>query len=58
MTIHKSLRIKSGANKVRNVLKREERLAILAKDGRWEDGNSVYGLPKTKVGAAIKKKKK
>lgn len=57
MTIHKSLRIKSGANKVRNVLKREERLAILTKDGRWEEGKSVYGLPKTKVGTAIKKKK-
>ena len=57
MTIHKSLRIKSGANKVRNVLKREERLAILTKDGKWEEGKSVYGLPKTKTGARMKKKK-
>ncbi|WP_372370186.1 small basic protein [Candidatus Uabimicrobium sp. HlEnr_7] len=56
MTIHKSLRIKTGANKMRNVLKRDERLAILQKDGRWEEGKSVYGLPKTKTGAVKKKK--
>lgn len=57
MSIHKSLKIKAGSNKFRSVLKREERMRILEKDGNWEEGNSIFGLKKTKVGARIKKKK-
>ena len=48
MSQHQSLK---GANKIqarRNVLKRFERVEILKKQGRWKDGNRVFGLPKTK----------
>ena len=48
MTQHRSLK---SANKIqarRNVLKRFERVEILKKQGRWKDGERVFGLPKTK----------
>jgi small basic protein (TIGR04137 family) len=48
MSQHQSLK---GANKIqarRNVLKRFERVEILKKQGRWKDGDRVFGLPKTK----------
>ncbi len=48
MSQHKSLK---GASKIagrRNVLKRFERVEILKKQGRWKEGQPVFGLPKTK----------
>ena len=39
---------KSGITKQRNVMKRFERIDALKKEGRYKDGDSVYGLPKTK----------
>lgn len=34
---------------LRNVLKRHERLRALLRQGRWNEGQSVLGLPKTKI---------
>jgi small basic protein (TIGR04137 family) len=48
MSQHSSLK---SANKIqarRNVLKRFERVELLKKQGRWKEGQRVFGLPKTK----------
>jgi small basic protein (TIGR04137 family) len=48
MSQHSSLK---SANKIqarRNVLKRFERVEFLKKQGRWKEGQRVFGLPKTK----------
>jgi small basic protein (TIGR04137 family) len=63
MSIHKSLKTKGKLVRRRNVYTRAERLAILERERRWEEGDSVTGLPKTKVmkirkGGKKKKKKK
>ena len=51
MSIHKSLKGSSKIQLKRNVLKRYERVDLLKKDGRYNDGEAVLGLPKTKVEA-------
>lgn len=59
MTIDKSLRIRSGTTRSRNVLTRAERVMKLQDNERWQEGDGVLGLPKvlvTKV--SLKKKKK
>lgn len=49
MSIHPSLRQATGkAGILRNVLKRHERVRDLLATGRFAEGSSVYGLPKTK----------
>ena len=59
MTIDKSLKIKAGAAKQRNVMTRAERLAQLKENERWTEEESVYGIPKVSVQKiALKKKKK
>ena len=59
MTIDKSLKIKAGSAKTRNVLTRPERLDKLIADERWKEGDPVYGIPKVRVAKlAMKKKKK
>ncbi len=59
MTIDKSLKIKSGSVKTRNVLTRAERLKRLIELERWQDGDAVYGMPKVRVQKiSLKKKKK
>lgn len=59
MTLDKSLKIKAGSSKQRNVLNRAERLAKLKETERWKDGDPAYGLPKVRVDkTALKKKKK
>jgi small basic protein (TIGR04137 family) len=59
MTLDKSLRIRRGSVKSRNVLKRGERIGKLKEAERWEETMSVLGLPKVKVvRLAMKKKKK
>lgn len=45
---------KSGRIKAkRNVLKRFERIDVLKKEGKWKEGDTVIGLPKTKPGEKI-----
>jgi small basic protein (TIGR04137 family) len=59
MTIDKSLRVKRGMARSRNVLTRAERLAKLKDSDRWSDGDPVLGMPKVRVQKlALKKKKK
>jgi small basic protein (TIGR04137 family) len=58
MTMHNSLNISSAGRRHRNVLTREERIAKLREDGRWDEGKSVFGLPKVRsIKAAAAKKK-
>lgn len=58
MTIDKSLKVKLGAIKNRNVLKRGERLLKLQEAERWKEGSPVIGLPKVRVYKISMKKKK
>ena len=41
-------RIGGGMSRVRNVLRRPERLALLQEDGKWSADKGVYNVPKTK----------
>ena len=58
MTIDKSLKIKAGGVKQRNVLTRAERLAKLQAADRWSEGDPVLGIPKVRVEKLTMKKKK
>lgn len=59
MTIDKSLKIKAGSVKMRNVMTRAERLTKLIESERWKEGDPVYGMPKVRVQKiSLKKKKK
>ncbi len=59
MTIDKSLRVRAGSIKNRNVLTRAERLEKLLETDRWTEGQPVLGLPKVRVQKiSLKKKKK
>ncbi len=59
MTIDKSLKIRSGTIRSRNVLTRAERLAKLKESERWTEEDGVLGLPKVRVQkVSLKKKKK
>jgi len=59
MTIDKSLKVKLGSIRSRNVLTRGERIAKLKEAERWNEGDSVIGLPKVRVfKLSLKKKKK
>src|SRR3989337_1924265 len=59
MPIDKTLKVKSGGIKNRNVLKRAERIEKLRELEKFQSGMSVLGLPKVRVTKlAIKKKKK
>lgn len=59
MTIDKSLKIRAGTTRSRNVLTRAERLEKLKEGGRWSEGDPVLGLPKVGVvKVSLKKKKK
>jgi len=49
MSIHSSLRSDThAAGSLRNVLKRHERVRYMLDQGSWEEGRSVFGLPKIK----------
>jgi small basic protein (TIGR04137 family) len=49
MSIHKSLIPASKKLKRhRNVLTKDERIVLLTKDGRWTEGQSVFGLVKVR----------
>ncbi len=59
MTIDKSLRVRAGMIRNRNVLTRAERIEKLKAADRWSEGDSVYGLPKVRVQKlSLRKKKK
>jgi len=59
MTIDKSLKIRAGSIRNRNVLKRAERVMRLTEQDRWSEGDPVLGLPKVRVQKlSLKKKKK
>ncbi len=56
MSIHRSLKVKEGLLRSRNVWKRIERLEALKKAGKVKDGDSVFGLPKVRTSFKAKKK--
>jgi small basic protein (TIGR04137 family) len=58
MTLDKSLRIRRGSVKSRNVLRRSERITKLKDSERWNEEMSVLGLPKVRVMKLTLKKKK
>ena len=60
MTIDKSLKIRRGLIRTRNVLTRAERILQLIEEDRFAPGRSPLGLPKVRVQKVLigKKKKK
>lgn len=46
MSIDRTLKIKGALKRHRNVLNRAERIEKLKDEERWEEGNSLFGLPK------------
>lgn len=58
MSIDRSLKVKAGLLKNRNVWTRPERLAALEKSRRWSEGDNVLGLPKVRTSLKSKSKKK
>lgn len=60
MSLHPSLRTSGGGGTAhRNVFKRQERVKILQKQGRWKPGDPVFGLAKVKsIKIKVKKEAK
>ncbi|MBQ9873467.1 MAG: small basic protein [Thermoguttaceae bacterium] len=58
MTIDKSLKIKKGVSRSRNVLTRVERIEKLQSQDRWTEDASPFSLPKIRVYKVVLKKKK
>ena len=58
MTIDKSLRVRLGLVRSRNVLTRVERITKLKETDRWQEGDSPFNLPKVRVQSLVIKKKK
>ncbi len=48
MSIDKSLKKAGTMARVRNVLSRAERLAVLQEEEKWSPDKGVFNLPKTK----------
>ena len=55
MSLHASLKAPRAGKSHRNVLKKYERILKLQEQKRWDDGDSVYNLPKVR---SIKLRKK
>jgi len=49
MSLHKSLVTKDALRRHRNVLTRAERVKQLVDDEKWEEGRSVFALPKVRL---------
>ena len=49
MSQHPSLRISDKDKKQRSVLKRHERIKTLKEKEKWDEEDSVFGLPKVKI---------
>ena len=59
MTIDKTLKVRAGSIRNRNVLTRAERIMKLKDADRWQEGDGVLGMPKVRVQKiSLKKKKK
>lgn len=58
MSLDKSLKSSGRLARSRNVLKREERIEKLEEEGRWQEGDSPFGLPLVRVLKARAGKKK
>lgn len=59
MTMDQSLKVQAGAIKTRNVLTRAERVARLKELDRFNEDESVVGMPKVRVvKVSLKRKKK
>ena len=58
MTIDKSLKVRRGLTRTRNVLTRAERIERLKSADRWREGDSPLGLAKVRVFQLVMKKKK
>jgi small basic protein (TIGR04137 family) len=58
MSIDKSLHRKNSLERARNVLTRGERIRVLQKEERWQEGRSPYALPKVRVHRIVVKKAK
>ncbi len=59
MTMDQSLKVKAGAIKSRNVLTRAERVSRLKEIGKFDEENSIVGMPKVRVvKVSLKRKKK
>lgn len=57
MSIDKSLKRKGGMTRQRCVLTRAERIGKMIENGKWAEGQSPFGLPKTRVQKIVMKKK-
>lgn len=57
MSIHKSLKVRSQLVRARNVWTRVERINKLEEDGKYGQGESVFGLPKVKTRIKVRTKK-
>ena len=59
MTLDKSLKVRAGAIKSRNVMNRADRIKRLQDLGKWHKDHTVLGMPKVRVPkVSLKKKKK
>lgn len=58
MTIDKSLKIRKGISRSRNVLTRAERIFRLQDQDRWSEDDGPFALPKVRVYKVVLKKKK
>ena len=59
MTLDRSLKVRAGAIKTRNVLTRAERIAQLQQRDKFNEEDSILGMPKVRVvKVSLKKKKK
>ena len=56
MSVDKSLKLQHSLQRPRSVLSRAERLAELRGAGKWQEGQSVFNLPKVRV-RRVKRKK-
>ncbi|MCA8942094.1 MAG: small basic protein [Planctomycetes bacterium] len=57
MSIHSSLRMSGKMSGSRSVWTRAERIAVLKREGRWTEAESVLGLPKVRTVFKVKTKK-
>lgn len=57
MSIDKSLKRKAGLTRQRCVLTRAERIMKMMENGKFAEGQSPFGLPKTRVQKIVLKKK-
>ena len=58
MTLDKSLKVRAGSIKTRNVLTRAERIKRLQDIDKWSEDSTVVGMAKVRVPKIPLKKKK